>query len=145
MQVGEIFNWKDFPYQYNGDIKSRYFIYMGKTHFSVEPAVAYLYTTTGRLGYYQEGRERSGNSYLLFKSGEYCFKNDCILDFDIGLHEVGLSVIEANSDIEILDRLEEKKIAEIYNHIRESGIAKITKIDIHSSLNLGGITGLRKP
>lgn len=118
---------------------------MGKTHFSIEPALAYLYTTTGRLKYYEKNRERSKNSYLLFKSGEYCFKDDCILDFDIGLHEIKLSSIEGNSNIEVLDRLEELKITEIYDHIRESSIAKIIKIDIHSSLNLDGITGLRKP
>ena len=118
---------------------------MGKTHFSIEQALAYLYTTTGRLEYYKKGRERSNNSYLLFKRGEYCFKNDCILDFDIGLHEIKLSSIEGNGNIEILDRLEEEKIAEIYGYIRKSSIAKVIKVDIHSSLNLGGITGLRKP
>ncbi len=45
----------------------------------------------------------------------------------------------------MLDRLEEIKIIEIYNYIRESKIAKIIKNDIHSSLNQNDIFGLKRP
>jgi len=49
-------------------------MYMGKNHFFIEPALAYMYTTTGRLEYYEKDKEHSNNSYLLFKRGEYYFR-----------------------------------------------------------------------
>ena len=146
MRIGEIFRWRDFPHQLYGDVKPRYFIYMGKTNFEIDPSFAYLYTTTGKLEYYTGDGKRANNSHLIFRKDEYCFTSDCVLDVDMGLHEIELSEIDNNeSSIDLLARLTEEKIIEIYNYILGSSIAKIKKIDIHSSLNLSGITGLKRP
>ena len=129
----------------NGNVKSRLFIYLGKSHFSIEPQFAYLFTTTTKFEYYSKNGVRKNNSYLVFKKGEYCFNKKCILDIDSGLNEINLSLLENNNKIVVKDKISEVKLKEIYSLILNSSIAKVKKIDIHSSYNYDGITGLKRP
>lgn len=120
MQVGTVFLWIDFPYQINGEIKSRLFIYLGKSHFSIEPQFAYLFTTTTKFNHYKKDGDRKNNSFTIFEKGEYCFDERCILDLDSGLHEIEISLLENNNKIIIKDTLPNDKLKEIYDLVLKS-------------------------
>lgn len=117
MQVGTVFLWLDFPYQINGEVKSRLFIYLGKSHFSIKPQFAYLFTTTTKFKHYRKNGYRKNNSFTIFEKGEYCFDERCILDLDSGLHEIDISLLENNKKIIIKDALSNNKLKEIYSLI----------------------------
>jgi len=83
----------------------------------------------------------------LIKKTQYpFFEEDCILDFDEEPYAIEKAYLEGNASIETKGQLDQETIKIIYRGILQSMYypRKII-LDIHSSLNQIGITGLTKP
>jgi hypothetical protein len=150
LEAGTIFKWQSFPDKRdpNSSIKTRWFIYFGKTGVFISPVILYMCTTTTQLQYYQSAGPRENHKYISFKKGQYGFEDDCILDIDINFYSdiTEEQFSKCSSDIEIIQKLPEDQIRRIYKIILHSArIPKIVKRDIHQSLNIAGISGLKLP
>ena len=150
MEVGAVFIWQSFPFSKftQIEIKPRWFVYLGKTSIISSPIFVLLATTTTQLHHYERGGERNDHSIAKFRSGEFGFEQDCVLDVGWSFYaDIPESVfIEYKADIDIKGRLPEQRLREIYNLILKSErIAKKVKKDIHHSFNMAGIEGLKKP
>ena len=146
MKAGDVFRWVNFPYpQIGTEIKPRWFIYLGNSPSYLTPIIAYLCTTTTSLMDFEKGGRREGHKYYRFGKGKYPFEEECVLDFYERPFSFSKQELETNKDIEIRGSLDDGTIREIYEGIYHSSYySRQEKIDIHDSLNLIGITGLRK-
>jgi len=145
MKVGKVFKWINFPYPYIGDKKDRYFVYLGKTRYGFSPVMIYCCTTTTQRHYYSTGNRKKHHIHQ-FKANEYGFADDCILDFDPGME----SIPETNfhkyqSKINEVGLLPDSILKILWKQILEADISVKIKTDIHTSFNLAGIVGLKKP
>jgi len=147
LDVGTVFRWKDFPEPRSGEVKARWFIYLGDSGLFSQVLIAYLCTTTTQIHHFKAGGNRSTHDHHLFrKSPDSPFEEDCILDFDERPHALAKSTLENNSDIESKGKLNEQTLRMIYNRILKSRFySKIILRDIHESFNKTGIAGLKKP
>lgn len=147
MDVGTVFRWKDFPERRSGEVKARWFIYLGDSGLFSQVLIAYLCTTTTQIQHFTKGGNRSSHDHHLFqKSPRSPFDEDCILDFDERPYPVPKSVLENNPSIEEKGRLDEQTLRMIYNRLlRSTMYSAIILRDIHESFNKIGITGLKKP
>ncbi len=148
MNVGTVFRWDQFPFpKFSSEEKPRWFIYLGKSSIFETPIFAYMCTTTSKTQYYKIGGSRDSNPHIIFRSGEYGFIEDCILDLKTGFYsQITLKQLETNPDIEIKDVLCEVMLRRIYKLILSTQfIPRKIKNDIHDCYNLDGITGLKRP
>jgi len=140
MKVGTLFKWQNFPSpQFGGKKKPRLFVYLGDTGLLESPTRAYIHTTTTNLG-------NPGNK-IFFSAKKYnFFDQDCYLYYNEPPYTINKSTLKNNPKIEILGRLSEQVLKNIYNGILKSyKYSKIQILDIHASFNKDGITGLKKP
>ena len=146
MRLGTVFLWKDFPKQQDGKVKDRYFLYLGKSCFTDNPIMVFLITATSRVYYYEEDGNRTQHNYIKFKSGQYCFPKDSIID--VG----SIDFLEEKYFLNHKENIEEKTVLpesilkKIYNLIISSRVISLkVKNDIHNNYNLNGISGLKNP
>jgi hypothetical protein len=148
LKPGTIFKWNDFPYPKIGSkIKPRWFICLGDTGLLSCPIFIHICTTTTSINDFKPGGTREKHRVFSFDKKRYpCFDEDCILDFDERPYSLPEGTLESNSDIEIKGELDKQTMKLIYEGIFKSQFysPKIL-LDIHTSLNKIGITGLRKP
>lgn len=148
MKPGTVFRWREFAFpKYGGELKARWFIYLGDTGPLSSPVIAYICTTTTSLDDFKPGEKRASHRCLLLKKTNYpFFDEDCILDYDEEPYQVENKSLENNPNIEIKGELSHETLKTIYYGIWKSNhySAKIV-IDVHASLNQIGISGLRKP
>jgi hypothetical protein len=149
IKVGTVFRWNNFPdNRYGEGNKARWFICVGFTGtFSPCPLV-YSYTTTTQLHHFSSGGIRDRHSHHIFKVSEHpCFEQDCAIDF----HESPYSIendklYDFSVDIEEKGVLQEQILRMIYKRtITSRQISYMVKMDIFTSFNQVGITGLKKP
>lgn len=141
MNVGDIFRWTNFPCPKHGNIKSRWFIYLGNSGIYNTTIYIHILTTTTNLS-------NITGSCISFKKGECGFESDCVANIDNDFYNnLTNETIEKNkNDIEIIGAIPENKLKYIYKKVLESKrISKIVKMDIYNSFNLNNITGLKKP
>lgn len=140
MKVGTIFKWNNFPYpQFGSRKKLRWFIYLGDSGPFFEPVRSYLHTTTTTL---------MPSEPCFFFDAKKCdfFEQDCRLYYNEKPYTFNKSELQNNRDVEIVDRLSEGIMKILYEGIRKSNkYTKMEKLDIHTSFNMDGITGLKKP
>lgn len=147
MNVGTVFRWKEFPSPRDGDVKPRWFIYLGDAgHFS-QVLLAYICTTTTQIHPFQAKGDRSSHDHFFFKkSPNSPFDEDCILDFDEPPHTPRKSILENNPNIEEKGKLDEQTLRMIYARLcKSSAYSKVILRDIHDSFNKAEITGLKRP
>jgi hypothetical protein len=140
MQVGEVIKWNNFKFpQFGGKPKSRWFICLGNSNVFIDPKLCYLISTTTT--------KRTGHPSLLLPQKTYpFFCQDCCVFFNEPIYSPLEQDISQNSDISSKGRLEESDLRVLYSGLlRSSTHQKIVMKDIHSSFNLSGITGLRRP
>jgi hypothetical protein len=134
--------WTNFPEpQFGGSIKSRWFICLGQTGFSVDPKILYFHSTTRE-------QNRGGRRFCLLKHNYPKLKYDCFLYYSEPPYSRSEYFIAQNvRNIEELCSISNEDLKTIYEGIREHSISysRKIKLDIHDSLNLIGIKGLRKP
>lgn len=142
-----MFRWKDFPGPRGGEVKARWFIYLGDSGYFSQVLIAYICTTTTQIHYFQAGGDRISHDHFLFKKVPNSpFEEECILDFDEPPHTLRKSILENNPSIEEKGKLDEQTLRMIYNRLcRSSAYSRVILRDIHDSFNKAGITGLKKP
>lgn len=148
MKPGTVFKWNKFPYpKYGGEIKPRWFIYLGDTGFLSTPIIAHFCTTTTSLDDFKPGGNRASHKHLFLRNAKYpFFDEDCILDYDEAPYPEEKKVLENNKDIEVKGQLDRECLKTIYNGIlRSEHYPRKIVLDIHTSLNQIGVTGLTKP
>lgn len=146
--VGDVIRWNNFPYPKFGDIKPRWFIYLGRTSIVSSPVFTYLCTTTTQKQHFATGGSRVGHAYRKFDKRQFpFFEEDCILDFDEDLHPARLDIMDKSTkDIEFKGRLDQDTMRNIFKQYSRPGVvSRAIMLDIHCSFNHDGITGLKKP
>jgi hypothetical protein len=148
LKPGTVFKWNRFPYpKYGGEIKARWFIYLGDTGLLLTPIIAHLCTTTTSLEDFEPGGKRASHRSFLIKKTRYpFFDEDCILDYDEEPYAVDKNSLQENATIETKGKLDRECLKTIYRGILASNhYSRKIILDIHTSLNQIGITGLTKP
>lgn len=150
--IGNVFIWNNFPdiRDPSSNIKPRWFIYLGKTSIFASPVIFYCATFTKKTGHetsYRAGGDRSNHITIELPKGEGGLVEDSILDLTSNFYDKEKERIdECQSDISLQGSLNESRMRQIYKNILLCPtIPKMMKIDIYNSLNLAGITNLKKP
>lgn len=147
MDAGTVIKWNNFhDRQYEGEVKPRWFVYMGDTGpFSVF-RIAYLFTTTGQVDKFAPGGQREGHTHCSFSPQTSPFEQPCMMDFDEEPYTYQLSFIENHPDIDVKDKLSVQDIQMIYNRIlRSSTLNRMGKLNIYDSLVRSGVPISKKP
>jgi hypothetical protein len=148
IEVGTVFRWNNFPNpKYGKETKARWFIYIGSSGRFAQIAVLYLCTTTTQLEKFQAFGNRQGHSCFTFETNQFkMFDEDCVIDFDEKPYRVTPSKLTAHQkDISIKGKIDEQKLRMIYNRLlRSMPLSPKELNDIHDSLNMAGITGLKR-
>ncbi|MDD4439803.1 MAG: hypothetical protein PHS04_17480 [Tissierellia bacterium] len=154
MVIGDVFVWEQYPYNYEGKQKRRWFIYLGAYRYTPDPlnsdypVMIIAPTTTTQTHYYEIGSSRSTHPHVRFKPEEnFGFSAECVLDLAIEniVAEHILMKAEKDGQIEIKGNLPHTKLREIYTKICDSqGYSPIAKRQIRDNLNRAGVTGLPK-
>jgi hypothetical protein len=148
LKPGTVFRWNKFPFpKYGGETKARWFIYLGDSGLLSTPILAHICTTTTSLADFGPGGNRLNHRFLLIKKTQHpFFDEDCILDFDEEPYSREKSILLGNPDIETKGELDRETLKTIYRGILKSRqYSPRVILDIHTSLNQAGITGLQKP
>jgi hypothetical protein len=145
MKAGTVIKWNNFPDRIDGDIKPRWFVYLGCSDSFSKPVLAYICTTTTQKQHYESGGNRSSHDFIYFKKNAFGFEEDCILDLD-SYYTKNKEIIDHNKDIEVKGELSGEIMMQIYNKILNSRhYSRIMKLDIHACFNAASIKGLKKP
>lgn len=149
LAIGTVFRWDHFPTpRFGGEIKPRWFIYLGETGPFSQIASIYIATTTTQKAPYEAGGDRRNHDIFRFDTKQFPeFEEDCIIDFDQAPYAIEKNqFVKAACDIACKGVLKETTVRMIYNRfIRSGSCSKITLQDIHDSYNRADITGLQKP
>jgi hypothetical protein len=139
VKPGDVFRWNNFPDpQFGGEIKARWFIYLGDSGIITSPTTSYIVTTTTQV--------RNTGKNIPFKKDSSMFDEDCFLYYDDPYYSYNKGALEANGAIDIISELDPTVMRTIYNNLLTAqNYSKVVLRDIHSSLNNIGITGLRRP
>jgi hypothetical protein len=147
MEAGTVFKWNNFKdRKYGGELKPRWFIYLGDTGILTNPIIAHISTTTTNKAAFEPGGSRYNHSICNFYARETPFEDDSILDINEAYYPIERDRLENNPDIEIKGRLTDDQMRMIYNRFRSSDqFSKKVLLDMHESFNKAGIIGLKKP
>lgn len=146
MQLGSVFVWEKFPHSKDGQVKDRYFINIGESHFPNYPIHIFLITTTTRKAYYQVGGSREKHNIYRFKAGSFGFMKDSILDVD-SYYSLEKDVLDScKNEIKEICQLPEQVLKNIYSLVLQSKYVPFQiKNDIYISYNHANIMGLKRP
>lgn len=149
LEIGTVLKWDNFPLRrYGGELKPRWFIYIGETGLLSQITIIYLATTTTQVDHFQAGGSRSGHNKFTFKTQEFQeFEEDCILDYEERPYDIKKErFLKNQGDISVKGKLKEETMRMIYNlFLRSGSCSNIMMLDIHDSFNKAGITGLKRP
>ncbi|MBU0767548.1 MAG: hypothetical protein ABIJ25_05525 [Pseudomonadota bacterium] len=148
LTVGDVIRWDRFPYPRTGEIKPRWFIYLGRTTVFSTPVFAYLCTTTTNIEEFETGGARCNHASRRFEARLFpAFAQDCILDFDEEIHTVTEDILEGcRKQIDVKGHLAVDTMRNIYKQFFRPGVvSRAVMRDIHESFNRDGITGLKMP
>lgn len=157
MQVGCVFLWGNYPFQKDGEVKNRWFIYLGESKsdpLETDEALIFVIapTTTSLLDFYEEGCERCKHPYVRFEPlPEHGFTHPCVLDLAYPpafLTRADFRSFMERGEIHEKGNLFAHDLKLIYEKLcSSSGSAYSYKLkqDIRSNLNALGITGLPQP
>jgi hypothetical protein len=139
LKCGDVFKWIDFPYQNDGKIKDRWFIYLGRMDITSSPLFYYMQTTTTQIGDFDNGN-RVDHKTVLLKATETPFQLNCLMDVSIPLLKFTSELILSVEDKCIYKgHLPENKKREILKKI-EKTISKVQYRDIRESFRRDGLS-----
>jgi len=141
MRAGTLILWDNYPDQRDGQIKPRYFIYLGKV--DNYPIMANLTYITTQKQYYEEYGDRCSHSILRAAEGRFNLPKDSIIDFDM-LVSHDHATFDEDDNISALYEFTDQEIRSIlWEKVKSSKISKIVKRDIREAFSFIGVTGLR--
>lgn len=148
LSIGDVIRWDFYPYPKTGNIKARWFIYLGRTSAAATPIFAFLCTTTTQTADFEPGGKRANHDIRRFDVSNFkMFEQACVLDFDEEIHTVPQTAVDSRvGQIEHKGRLDKETMRNVYKRFMKSGtISKRVLADIHESFTRDEITGLKKP
>ena len=158
MRIGNVFCWKNYPFQKDGETKDRWFICLGETKpdpLETNPELIAIIapTTTAQVEYYEEGQERHTHPYIRFEPmPEMGFTRSCVLDLFYSPESPSKAVFQNyfnKGEIQTVGEIPENFLRAIYEKICSpsymTAYSPKLKRDIHDNLNTIGITGLPLP
>ncbi|MHB1253220.1 MAG: hypothetical protein ACYCZ1_03550 [Candidatus Humimicrobiaceae bacterium] len=149
MKIGDVFRWNDYPKQKDGNLKARWFIYLGLSSILSNPQNVFLLPATSQTDLYKSGgRRQSHKNIMKFSNGDYGFEDETIVD--LNFFENNWVLKEFNNYTNNMARkgsIPNNQLKQIYDLILNSGeyIARIIIIDIRRNLNNIGIFNLKMP
>lgn len=155
VKVGDVFIWKDYPYQADQQVKRRWFVCLGEVKedpLETDSRLVQIIapTTTTQTGHYLSDGHREGHPVVLFsRASGYGFTTDCLLD--LGMEPAVWQRAEVESKhregkILVKGTLPDKVLRDIYFKVCASrSYAPKLKRQIKANLNAAGITGLLNP
>ena len=148
MEIGNVFKWIDYPKPSDDFIKDRWFIYFGTTSILSTFQNVFIFTTTGKIELYKKGNIRGEHKNIsCFKTGEFGFEEDCVLDPFFFQNNCSLDEFNSYGDsFEINGKLADERLKDCYNKLlHEDRIETIIKKDIRRNLNNIEIYDLKRP
>jgi hypothetical protein len=147
MEAGTVFKWNNFPDpKYGDEIKPRWLVYLGETTSLRPPVYALLCTSTTQTDALEPGGIKYNHSICKYHPNSSPFEKECFVDVDEGSYDIEKSRLTNNVDIEIMGRLDEQQMRELYNKIlRSPYYSKMKVLDIHRGFNNAGVTSLKIP
>jgi hypothetical protein len=156
--TGDVFVWKDYPNQFDGVIKNRWFICLGKVGENrIETDERFLFllaaTATTQLHYYYETGERANHPVVRFGAIDgFGFSSDCLVDFamppEMRQKSFWLEKERAGA-VEIKGRLTCDKLRQIFSvlcgEMRRAAYSRMEILSIRENLRLIGISDLPIP
>lgn len=148
MEIGSVFRWDEYPKQREGELKVRWFIYLGLSSILSEPQNVFLLPSTTQLELYGRGKRRQNHKKIKIFGKGYCgFEKKSIVD--IYFFENNWPLQEFNSfkrKMIVRGRLPNDDLKQLYELIStDYYIERIVIIDIRRNLNGIGIYNLKMP
>ncbi|WP_032927003.1 hypothetical protein [Leptospira santarosai] len=150
LRPGNVIKWIDFEEgrDPNSPLKPFWFLYWGT--YGDDPKYILLHRFTTNFEAYESGGNRSSHKIKKFYRNPHnkFFLEDCLLDFDERLYEQFTfeTIGQFALAIEKVGSLRDHDIREAYNILLKNGrYSRYIKNNIHESMNMSGITGLKKP
>lgn len=149
MRLGDVFVWTNYPNPRDGNIKDRWFVFLGETGPADPDPVTVVYqTTTTRFDHYEAHERRAGCSVVRFEPESSPFDAPCLIDLGSFPPEVRPRKIleDAADDLVLKGTLDLKIVREIYDKLADSQKWPRNAIMIvRASLERAGMTALKKP
>jgi len=149
MEIGSVFRWDEYPKQRDGEIKPRWFIYLGLSSILSEPQNVFLLPSTTQIELYRRGGRRQNHKKIKIFKKDYCgFKDKSIVD--IHFFENNWTLEEFDSfrrKMVLKGKLSNDDLRQLYELILTNDyyIEKIIIVDIRRNLNGIGIYNLKIP
>jgi len=128
LKAGDIFIWHNFPYQTDKNIKSRPFVFLGRTELHSVPFYFFMRTTTTK--------KHEGKIYFeLPKTEITCLDTDSRIDFSFKMNSFPLETMAVfKQDLNCIGKLPQYKVNELIKMIeKDKYVSKITIKEIKNS------------
>lgn len=150
LTVGDIIRWEDFPFPKHTpkEIKTRWFLCLGKTGALENECYFFLVAGTTQLHHYEQGGDRCTHNYVKLPERTANLPRTTVFDLTGSLYTniTEKMIYTYKSKIQTVGKLPEDRLRQFYKlMINEKRISKKIKQDIHLSFNNCGITGLKRP
>ncbi|GAB1351856.1 MAG TPA: hypothetical protein PKC25_03260 [Candidatus Rifleibacterium sp.] len=128
MQPGDVIYWHDFQLQKDGEVKNRYFLYLGKSSVTETPVLVNLITTTSKLSHYASGGDREKNLVFRIDRNKYpFFTTDCLIDLNIGYQNVTQDTLNS-SQVEIVGKFDLHDLSTIFNRLVDAESVPVKRL-----------------
>ncbi|MHB8281059.1 MAG: hypothetical protein ACYDIA_25995 [Candidatus Humimicrobiaceae bacterium] len=149
MKIGDVFRWSDYPKQKDGNLKARWFVYLGLSSILSNPQNVFLLPATSQTDLYKSGCRRQNHKNIMkFANGDCGFEEETIVD--LNFFENNWVLKEFNNYIDNMTTkgsIPNNQLKQIYDLVLNSSeyIERIIIIDIRRNLNNIGIFNLKMP
>jgi hypothetical protein len=128
IKTGQIIYWSDFPLQTDGNLKGRYFLYLGISSIFDTPILVNLITTTSQIHYYKSGAKREKAVVFFINRNKYSFfTTDCLIDFNLGYQTVNQDTL-MTANIEVKGEFSLEDLTVIFNKLIRAGSVQIKNL-----------------
>jgi hypothetical protein len=128
IKTGQIIYWSDFPLQKDGNLKGRYFLYLGISSIFDTPILVNLITTTSQIHYYKSGAKREKAVVFFINRNKYSFfTTDCLIDFNLGYQTVNQDTL-MTANIEVKGEFSLEDLTVIFNKLIRAGSVQIKSL-----------------
>lgn len=139
LRCGDVFVWRDFPYQHDEKIKDRWFVFLGRMDITNNPVFYYMQTTTTNIDVFEKGGPRQSHKTIKMTAAETPFREDCVLDATIATVNLTEEQLDKFSPcFKYKGHLPENKKMEILKKI-DTTYSKIKCRDIRNSFHRDGM------
>jgi len=148
MDIGSVFRWDEYPKQRDGELKARWFIYLGLSSILSEPQNVFLLPSTTQIRLYKKGERRQNHKNIMeFEQGNCGFEKKSIID--TYFFENNWTLPEFNihrNNMVVKGKVPNEDLRQLYGLIlKDDYIERIIIVDIRRNLNSIKIFNLKMP